>query len=89
MIINSLTSPGIVAASLAALNPGGIVCEVAKRDIWSAARVAQERPDVVLHTVAVDFMPVATVNAGLLRIAAMLSTGKKKHTSFLYYYLSP
>jgi NADPH:quinone reductase-like Zn-dependent oxidoreductase len=76
VVLNSLTSPGMVAASLAALQRGGTFCEVGKRDIWSAARVAQERPDVALHTVAVDFMPPRVVQQGLTRIAAMLGTGE-------------
>ena len=39
--LNSLTSAGMVAGSLAALSPGGRFVEISKRDIWSAARVAQ------------------------------------------------
>ena len=39
--LNTLTSTGMVAGSLAALAPGGIFIEISKRDIWSAARVAQ------------------------------------------------
>ena len=41
VVLNSLTSSGMVAASLAALGPGGRFVEISKRDIWSAARVAQ------------------------------------------------
>lgn len=41
--LNSLTSPGMVAASLAALARGGALLEVGKRDVWAAARVAQVR----------------------------------------------
>ena len=41
VIVNSLTSPGMLAASLAALKHGGTLVEVGKRDIWAAARVAQ------------------------------------------------
>ena len=41
LVLNSLTSPGMVAASLACLAPGGRLVEIGKRDIWSAARVAQ------------------------------------------------
>ena len=39
--LNSLTSSGMVAGSLAALDAGGRFVEISKRDIWSAARVAQ------------------------------------------------
>ena len=41
MALNTLTSSGMVAASLAALTPGASLVEISKRGIWSAARVAQ------------------------------------------------
>ena len=41
VVLNSLTSTGMVAGSLAALGEGGRFVEISKRDIWSAARVAQ------------------------------------------------
>ena len=41
VVLNSLTSSGMVAGSLAALGAGGRFVEISKRDIWSAARVAQ------------------------------------------------
>ena len=41
VVLNSLTSAGMVAGSLAALRRGGRMVEISKRDIWSAARVAQ------------------------------------------------
>ena len=41
VVLNSLTSPGMVAASLASLSRHGRFAEIAKRDIWSAVRVAQ------------------------------------------------
>lgn len=43
VVLNSLTSPGMLAASLAVLKRGGTFVEVGKRDIWAAARVAQVR----------------------------------------------
>lgn len=43
VVLNSLTSPGMLAASLAVLKHGGAFIEVGKRDIWAAARVAQVR----------------------------------------------
>jgi hypothetical protein len=55
--LNSLTSPGMVAATLAGAARGGRVVEISKRDIWSPARVAQERPDVYYRLVAIDFLP--------------------------------
>ena len=41
VVLNSLTGSGMVAGSLAALGAGGRFVEISKRDIWSAARVAQ------------------------------------------------
>ncbi len=41
VVLNALTSPGMVAASLAALRPGGRWVELGKRDIFSAAAVAR------------------------------------------------
>ena len=49
-VLNSLTSTGMVAASLAGLAQGGSFVEVGKNGIWSAGRVAQERSDVTFHT---------------------------------------
>lgn len=56
--LNSLTSPGMVAATLACLGPHARLAEISKRGIWSPARVAQERPDVHYKLVAIDFLPV-------------------------------
>ncbi len=39
--LNTLTSSGMVAASLATLSPAAHFVEISKRDIWSAARMAQ------------------------------------------------
>lgn len=57
MTLNSLTSPGMVAASLAVAARGVHVVEISKRDIWSPARMAQERPDAQYKLVAIDFLP--------------------------------
>jgi len=59
VVLNSLTSAGMVAASLACLGAGGCVVELAKRDIWGAARAAQERRGVSFSLVALDFLPPA------------------------------
>jgi NADPH:quinone reductase-like Zn-dependent oxidoreductase len=44
VVLNSLTSSGMVAGSLATLSQGGRFVEISKRDIWSPARVAQGEP---------------------------------------------
>ena len=56
-LLNSLTSPAMVAASLACLRLRGRMAEISKRDIWCPQRVAQERPDVAYQLVAIDFLP--------------------------------
>lgn len=55
--LNSLTSPAMVAATLASLSLNARMAEISKRDIWSPQRVAQERPDVGYRLVAIDFLP--------------------------------
>ena len=87
VVLNSLTSPGMVAASLATVSLGGTFVEVAKRDIWSAARIAQERPDVCFSTVAVDFMPPSVIQRGLLDIAALLAKGRVQPPPLVNYSL--
>jgi len=75
VVLNSLTSSGMVGASLATLRRGGRFVEISKRDIWSAARVAQERPDVVYTLVAVDFLPDQAVQSALARLGSQLASG--------------
>lgn len=71
-LVNSLTSGGMVAASLALLATGGSLVELGKRDIWSPQRVAQERPDVAFNLLALDFMPERCLHGALLRVASGL-----------------
>ncbi len=46
VVLNTLTSPGLVSSALSLVAAGGRVVEISKRDIWSSNRVAQDRPDV-------------------------------------------
>ena len=57
IVLNSLTSSGMVAGSLAALGAGGRFVEISKRDIWSAARVAQGKPRLATATAACRPLP--------------------------------
>jgi acyl carrier protein len=75
VVLNSLTSSGMVAGSLAGLRRGGRFVEISKRDIWSPARLAQERPDVAYSLLAVDFLPAAVIQATLRAVAAQLAAG--------------
>lgn len=67
---------GMIAASLSALQRDGAFMEVAKRDIWSPQRVAQERPDVRYKLIAIDFWSPEAVGANLKRLASMLAAGQ-------------
>ncbi len=76
VVLNSLTSPGMVAGSLAGVRPGGRFVEISKRDIWSPARLAQDRPDLHYSLLAVDFLPPSALQSGLLRLSTSLAAGK-------------
>jgi NADPH:quinone reductase-like Zn-dependent oxidoreductase len=76
VVLNSLTSPGMVGGSLAVLKQGGRFVEIGKRDIWAPAEVAAERPDVTSHLLAIDFMPPAVLQQLLLQVSSDLATGR-------------
>ena len=87
VVVNSLTSPGMVAASLSILRPGGKFLEVGKRSIWSQNRMIQERPDVNLNTAALDFMPPAAIGSLLREISTFIGSGSltvPRRTSFAF-----
>ena len=75
VLLNSLTSPGMVAASMALIKQGGRMAEIGKRDIWSAAAAAAERPDVSYNLLAVDFLPGGVVQTALQKVAAGVAAG--------------
>ena len=75
MVLNSLTSPGMVAGSVAGVRLGGRFVEISKRDIWSPARLAQERPDLHYSLLAVDFLPPSAIYSALTRAAQAVSSG--------------
>lgn len=77
-VLNSLTSPGMVAGSLAGVGVGGSWVEIGKRDIWSPARVAQDRPDVHYTLLALDFLPKQAIQSCLMELSGALSAGKLK-----------
>ena len=68
-VLNSLTSSGMVAASLAALGEGGQMVEIGKRDIWGAPAVKCERRDVAYSIVALDMLPALSNSLLLQRLA--------------------
>ena len=78
VVLNSLTSPGMVAGSVAGVRPGGRFVEISKRDIWSPARLAQDRPDVTYSLLALDFLPPSALQSGLLRLSTSLAVGSSR-----------
>ena len=75
-VLNTLTSPGMVAGSAAGVRLGGRFVEISKRDIWSPARLAQERPDLHYSLLALDFLPQQAIHACMLELSAQLSAGR-------------
>ena len=51
IVFNALTGEGFVEQSLAILAPGGRFIEIARRGIWTDAKVAELRPDITYHQV--------------------------------------
>ena len=56
MVLNSLTGPGFIEASLACLAGGGSFVEMGRRDIWSDAEMAASRPDVRYSILELDYL---------------------------------
>ena len=54
VVLNSLTGPGFVEASLECLAPAGRFVELGARDIWSEAAMSAARPDVDYHKLSLD-----------------------------------
>jgi len=75
VVLNSLTSPGMLSGSVAGVRPGGRFVEISKRDIWSPARLAQDRPDLHYSLLAVDFLLPSAVHSALTRAAQAVSSG--------------
>ena len=84
-VLNSLTGPGFVEASLSCLREGGRFVEIGKRDIWSSEEMAAARPDVVYRVLAVDRLTVddpATVGAALRRVMQRIESSELKPLSY-------
>ncbi|MCP9272306.1 type I polyketide synthase [Mycolicibacterium arenosum] len=54
VVLNSLTGEGFIEATLKATAQHGRFAEIAKRDIWTHAQMADARPDVAYEIVALD-----------------------------------
>ena len=75
VVLNSLTSSGLVAASLAVLKVGGRFIEISKRDIWAQQQAASERPDCSFAYIAVDFLSPVCIQSSLQWVSAALTKG--------------
>ena len=75
VVLNSLTSSGLVAASLAVLKTNGRFVEISKRDIWAQQQMAVERPDCAFAYIAVDFLSAACIQSSLQWAAGALTKG--------------
>ena len=75
VVLNSLTSSGMVAASLAVLKTNGRFVEISKRDIWAQQQVAAERPDCTFAYIAVDFLSAACIQSSLQWASEALTKG--------------
>ena len=56
MVLNSLTGPGFIEASLSCLAVGGSFVEMGRRDIWSSEEMAAARPDVSYEILELDWL---------------------------------
>ncbi|MCX6049752.1 MAG: SDR family NAD(P)-dependent oxidoreductase [Chloroflexi bacterium] len=81
IVLNSLTGPGFIEATLATLAPHGKLVEMSKRDVWSTEQVATVRADV--RYTRFDLNEVAHQQPALLAtmfqtIAELLTANKLK-----------
>ena len=56
VVLNSLTGPGFIAASLSCLADGGRFVEMARADIWSNEEMSVARPDVSYWILELDVL---------------------------------
>ncbi len=78
VVLNSLTGEGFIEASLSCLAEGGRFIEIAKRNIWSPEAMAEARPDVAYHLLALDHLMAdrpALVGAALQQVMQGFARG--------------
>ena len=79
VVLNSLTGPGLIEASLSCLAQNGRFVELGRRDIWTKEQMAEARPDIDYSILEVDALKrrdPATAGASLLRVMARVETGE-------------
>ena len=81
LVVNSLTGPGFIEASLSCLAPGGRFVELARRDILTEEEMADARPDVAYSILEMDVLKQhdpARPGAALRKVMERLGTGELK-----------
>ena len=79
VVLNSLTGPGYIEASLSCLATHGRFVEMGRRDIWTAEQMGSARPDVAYSILEVDALKrrdPATAGASLRRVMARVGNGE-------------
>ena len=77
MVLNSLAE-GYIPANLKMLAPGGRFLEIGKVGIWTPEQMAEARPDVAYHIIALDTLSAEQpdlVGEMLAELAAMFAAG--------------
>jgi acyl transferase domain-containing protein/acyl carrier protein len=65
VVLNSLSGPGFIEATLSCCAPQARFIEIGKRDIWDAAQVANVRSDIHYNLLALD--ELAEINSKLVK----------------------
>ncbi len=81
MVLNSLTGPGFIEASLSCLKHGGRFVELARRDILSEEEMAAVRPDVSYDILELDVLKEqdpARPGAALRNLMERMGSGELK-----------
>ncbi|MDE0458181.1 MAG: SDR family NAD(P)-dependent oxidoreductase [Chromatiales bacterium] len=79
VVLNSLTGPGFIEASLECLASAGRFVELGARDIWSEAAMAAARPDVEYSILRLDVLKEtdpARPGAALRKVMDRLAAGE-------------
>ena len=79
VVLNSLTGPGYIEASLECLARAGRFVELGARDIWSEAAMSAARPDVAYSVLRLDVLKEsdpARPGAALRRVMDRLAAGE-------------
>ena len=79
VVLNSLTGPGFIEASLSCLAQKGRFVEMGRRDIWTKEQMSEVRPDVDYSVLEVDALKrrdPGTAGSSLRRVMARVARGE-------------